>query len=202
MLTGIINKPLLLHLIGCLYYLYFITFFLRLAKQSQFIPLQNVVYFTSLPFWFVKYSHFTQTMCYYLNVHFQCQRVNKLSTTDSKIPQTFIILQMIEKCLAFMERNNLLAFSQNPTTGPYPASKKLCPQPHAVFLIHTYDYLAHVSTSQTLTSLEVFDVKSPIFDLQRTVHRDTSWFKYDRYYLCVNKPVTVPVIFEPPCIFS
>ena len=26
-LTGIINRPLLLHLVGCLYYLYFITFF-------------------------------------------------------------------------------------------------------------------------------------------------------------------------------
>ena len=26
-LTGIINRPLLLHLIGCLYYLYFIIFF-------------------------------------------------------------------------------------------------------------------------------------------------------------------------------
>ena len=26
-LTGIINKPLLLRLVGCLYYLYFITFF-------------------------------------------------------------------------------------------------------------------------------------------------------------------------------
>ena len=25
--TGIINKPLLLHLVGCLYYLYFIIFF-------------------------------------------------------------------------------------------------------------------------------------------------------------------------------
>jgi hypothetical protein len=37
-LTGIINKPLSLHLVGCLYYLYFITFFLRLAKQSQFNP--------------------------------------------------------------------------------------------------------------------------------------------------------------------
>ena len=47
-LTGIINKPLLLHLVGCLYYLYFIHF-LRLAKQSQFIPLQNVVYFITLP---------------------------------------------------------------------------------------------------------------------------------------------------------
>ena len=49
-LTGIINKPLLLHVVGCLYYLYIIIFFLRLAKQSQFIPLQNVVYFITLPF--------------------------------------------------------------------------------------------------------------------------------------------------------
>ena len=45
-LTGIINKALLLHLVGCLYYLYI---FLRLAKLSQFIPLQNVVYFIMLP---------------------------------------------------------------------------------------------------------------------------------------------------------
>ena len=29
-LTGIINKPLLLHLVGCLYYLYFIIFFIDL----------------------------------------------------------------------------------------------------------------------------------------------------------------------------
>ena len=49
-LTGIINKPLLLHLVGFLYYLYFIIFFFRLAKQSQFIPLQNVVYFITLYF--------------------------------------------------------------------------------------------------------------------------------------------------------
>ena len=49
---------------------------MRLAKQSQFIPLQNVVYFIKLYFWFVKYSHFTQMMCYYLNVQFQGQRVN------------------------------------------------------------------------------------------------------------------------------
>ena len=48
-LTGIINKPLLLHLVGCLYYLYFIIF-LKLPKQSQLIPLQNVVYFITLPF--------------------------------------------------------------------------------------------------------------------------------------------------------
>jgi len=43
-LAGIINKPLLLHLVGCIYYLYFV-FVLRLIKQSQFILLQNVVYF-------------------------------------------------------------------------------------------------------------------------------------------------------------
>ena len=49
-LTGIINKPLLLHLVGCLYYSYLIIFFLRLAKQSQFIPLQNVVYLILFPF--------------------------------------------------------------------------------------------------------------------------------------------------------
>ena len=49
-LTGIINKPLLLYLVGCLYYSYFNIFFFRLAKQSQFIPLQNVVYFITLPF--------------------------------------------------------------------------------------------------------------------------------------------------------
>ena len=47
-LTGIINIPLLLHIVDCLYYVYF-TIFLRLAKRSQFIPLQNVVYFITLP---------------------------------------------------------------------------------------------------------------------------------------------------------
>jgi hypothetical protein len=49
-LTGIINKPLLLQLVGCLCYLYFIVFFFRLAKQSQFIPVQNIVYFITLHF--------------------------------------------------------------------------------------------------------------------------------------------------------
>jgi len=49
-LIGIINKPLVLHLVGCLYYLYFniSLYFLRLAKQFQFIPLQNVLYFITL----------------------------------------------------------------------------------------------------------------------------------------------------------
>ena len=50
-LPGIINQPLLLHLVGCLYYLYyFIYIFFRFVKQSQFIPLQNVVYFKTLHF--------------------------------------------------------------------------------------------------------------------------------------------------------
>ena len=59
-LTGIINKPLLLQLVVCLYYLYFIIF-LRLAKQSQFIPLENAVFFIKLPFLvrkiFIFYVH-------------------------------------------------------------------------------------------------------------------------------------------------
>jgi len=38
-----------LHLVGCLFYLYLTIFFLRLAKRSQFIPLQNIVYFITLP---------------------------------------------------------------------------------------------------------------------------------------------------------
>ena len=48
-LTGIINKPVLLHLVGfCI--IYISLYFLRLAKQSQFIPLQNFLYFISLLF--------------------------------------------------------------------------------------------------------------------------------------------------------
>ena len=32
-LTGIINKPLIMHLVGCLYYLYFVIFFLDLLNN-------------------------------------------------------------------------------------------------------------------------------------------------------------------------
>jgi hypothetical protein len=32
--------------------------------------------------------------------------------------------------------------------------------------------------------------------------RCTRWFKYDRDYLCVNKSQFVPVIFEPPCMWT
>ena len=50
-LTGIINKPLLLHFVGWLSILFtFHYIFLRFAKQSQFITLQNVVYFITLHF--------------------------------------------------------------------------------------------------------------------------------------------------------
>ena len=34
-LTGIINKPLLLHVVGCLYYLYCIIFFLDLLNNQN-----------------------------------------------------------------------------------------------------------------------------------------------------------------------
>ena len=61
-LTGIINKPLLLHLVGCLYYLYIIIIFLKLAKKSQFIPPQNVMYFITLPFFLVR-----QILIFYIN---------------------------------------------------------------------------------------------------------------------------------------
>ena len=49
-LTGIINKPLLLHLVDFSILFIFHYIFLRLANQSQFIPLLNVVYFITLPF--------------------------------------------------------------------------------------------------------------------------------------------------------
>ena len=56
--TGIINKPLLFasSRFSMLFIFHFI--FLRLDEISQFIPLENVVYFITTHFWFVKYSHF------------------------------------------------------------------------------------------------------------------------------------------------
>ena len=38
--------------------------------------------------------------------------------------------------------------------------------------------------------------------VQLTCTLITRWFKYDRDYFCVNKSQFVPVIFEPPCIFT
>ena len=53
---------------------------MRLAKQSQFIPLQNVVYFITLPFLVRKLFTFYIMVCYYLNVQFQGQRVKQLTS--------------------------------------------------------------------------------------------------------------------------
>jgi len=50
------------------YIIYISLYFLRLAKQSQFIPLQNVVYFITILFWFVKYLHFINDV-----LVFKCQ---------------------------------------------------------------------------------------------------------------------------------
>ena len=46
--TGIINKPLLEHPVWLSILFIFHYIILRLAKRSQFIPLQNVVYFITL----------------------------------------------------------------------------------------------------------------------------------------------------------
>ena len=73
-LTGIINKLLLMHLVGCLYYLYFIIFF-RLAKQSQFIPVQNVVCFIMLHFSVRKIFTFYINDVLLYKFQFQGQRV-------------------------------------------------------------------------------------------------------------------------------
>ena len=58
-LTGIMNKPVIIASSWSSILFIFHYIFLRLAKQSQLIPLQNVVYFITLLFWFIKYSHFT-----------------------------------------------------------------------------------------------------------------------------------------------
>jgi len=64
------------------YIIYISLYFLRLAKQSQFIPLQNVVYLKMLNFLFVKYSHFAKMVCYYLNANFQGQTVNNSNRNE------------------------------------------------------------------------------------------------------------------------
>ena len=59
---------------------------------------------------------------------------------------------------------------------------------------------AFTSTLHLSLSREKFDpVRAPTSNLLK-IYLNTRWFKYDRDYLCVNKPVIVPVIFEPPCI--
>ena len=57
------------------YIIYISLYFLRLAKQSQFIPLQNAVYFVTLPLLVRKIFTFYMTDVL-LNVQFQGQRVN------------------------------------------------------------------------------------------------------------------------------
>ena len=59
------------------YIIYISLCFLRLAKQSQFIPLQNFVYLITLPFLVRKIFTFYINDVYYLNIHFQCQRVQQ-----------------------------------------------------------------------------------------------------------------------------
>jgi len=39
--------------------------------------LQSAVYFIMLSFWFLYYSHFTYSVCWYLNVKLQCQKVKE-----------------------------------------------------------------------------------------------------------------------------
>jgi len=56
------------------YIIYISLYFLILAKQSQFIPLQNAVYFIMLPFLVCKI--FTFFINDVLLFKFQCQRVN------------------------------------------------------------------------------------------------------------------------------
>jgi len=56
-------------------YLYISLYFLILAKHSQFIPLQNVVYFITLLFLFHKIFIFYINDVLLFNVNFQGQRV-------------------------------------------------------------------------------------------------------------------------------
>jgi hypothetical protein len=67
------SLELLISLYCCIYLvvyiIYILLYFLRLAKQSQFIPLQNVVYFITLPLFIHKIFTF------YINdvLLFKCQ---------------------------------------------------------------------------------------------------------------------------------
>ena len=63
------NAPTMLPA-GVVYIIYISLYFLRLAKQSQFIPLQNVVYFITLSFLVRKIFTFYINDVLLLNVHF------------------------------------------------------------------------------------------------------------------------------------
>ena len=81
---------------------------MRLAKPSQFIPLQNVVYFITLTFLVRKIFTFYTNDVLLLNVHFQGQRVNYVagSTTffiskincEANILSKFPYRHIIPKC--------------------------------------------------------------------------------------------------------
>ena len=50
----------------CILYIYSTnihTEYFKHAAHSPFFPLQNVVYFIRLPFWFLYYSHFKYRVC-------------------------------------------------------------------------------------------------------------------------------------------
>ena len=57
-LTGIINKPLLLHLVDCLYYLYFVIYiFFETCSTTSIYSCTECLVFHNVTFWFVKHSH-------------------------------------------------------------------------------------------------------------------------------------------------
>jgi len=58
-LIGVINKPLFLHLIGCLYYLYFIIYFWDLLNNLNLLLYRMSCISYRYHFWFVKCSHLT-----------------------------------------------------------------------------------------------------------------------------------------------
>ena len=77
---------------------------MRLAKQSQFIPVQNVVYFITLPFLVREIFTFYLMMCYYLNVHFQGQRVKQCKHTGKfGHRKRGLSLLSVRACLRFNE---------------------------------------------------------------------------------------------------
>jgi len=65
--------------------------FLRLTKQSQFIPLHNVVYFITLQFLVREIFTFYINDVLLFNVQYQGQRVNKIVIKLISIIYLFIL---------------------------------------------------------------------------------------------------------------
>ena len=85
--------------------------FVRLAKQSQFIPLQNVVYFITLSVLVHKIFTFYINGVILFNVQFQGQRVNEVQQTDTvetAVVQhsVFKVEMAIEKLKSYKSRAN------------------------------------------------------------------------------------------------